>query len=130
MPAGHGVIVLFFRCDLCHDRLWGHRASGRMATVRADRRTDRHSDVWALHRIFLRCAEQKIFATLSQQYPKLTARIHSAIQSQLMNRETQERKQWVEPVAALLMALATLSTAWCSFESAAWTRQSNRLMNE
>ena len=30
----------------------------------------------------------------------------------------------------LLMALATLSTAWCSYESAAWTRQSNRLMNE
>jgi len=28
------------------------------------------------------------------------------------------------------MALATLSTAWCSYESAAWTRQSNRLMNE
>src|SRR6201981_3921304 len=47
-----------------------------------------------------------------------------------MNREKHERKQWVEPVAALLMALATLSTAWCSFESAAWTRQSNRLMNE
>ena len=47
-----------------------------------------------------------------------------------MNRETHKRKQWVEPVAALLMALATLSTAWCSFESAAWTRQSNRLMNE
>jgi hypothetical protein len=47
-----------------------------------------------------------------------------------MNRETHERKKWVEPVAALLMALATLSTAWCSFESAAWTRKSNRLMNE
>jgi hypothetical protein len=46
------------------------------------------------------------------------------------NRESQERKKWVEPVAALLMALATLSTAWCSFQSAAWTRQSNRLMNE
>jgi hypothetical protein len=28
------------------------------------------------------------------------------------------------------MALATLSSAWCSFESAAWTRKSNRLMNE
>src|SRR5947208_8418559 len=40
------------------------------------------------------------------------------------------RKGWVEPVAALLMALATLSTAWCSYQSAAWTRQSNRLMNE
>ena len=47
-----------------------------------------------------------------------------------MNAEKHERKQWVEPVAALLMALATLSTAWCSFESAAWTRQSNRLINQ
>ena len=47
-----------------------------------------------------------------------------------MNREKHEKKQWVEPVAAVLMALATLSTAWCSFESAAWTRKSNRLMNE
>src|SRR5262245_2867206 len=46
------------------------------------------------------------------------------------DREPAERKKWVEPVAALLMALATLSTAWCSFESAAWTRKSNRLMNE
>lgn len=46
------------------------------------------------------------------------------------NQEPQEKKKWVEPVAALLMALATLSTAWCSFESAAWTRRSNRLMNE
>jgi hypothetical protein len=46
------------------------------------------------------------------------------------DREPQERKKWVEPVAALLMALATLSTAWCSYESAAWTRKSNRLMNE
>ena len=46
------------------------------------------------------------------------------------NREPQEKKKWVEPVAASLMALATLSTAWCSFESAAWTRKSNRLMNE
>lgn len=40
------------------------------------------------------------------------------------------RKQWVEPVTALLMALATLSTAWCSYQSAAWTRNANRLMNE
>jgi hypothetical protein len=44
--------------------------------------------------------------------------------------EATQKKKWVEPVAALLMALATLSTAWCSFESAAWTRKSNRLMNE
>jgi hypothetical protein len=46
------------------------------------------------------------------------------------NREPQEKKRWVEPVVALLMAFATLSTAWCSFQSAAWTRKSNRLMNE
>src|SRR5205823_3836469 len=45
-------------------------------------------------------------------------------------REKPEKKKWVEPVAALLMALATLSTAWCSYQSAAWTRKSNRLMNE
>ena len=45
-------------------------------------------------------------------------------------REKAEKKKWDEPVAALLMALATLSTAWCSYQSAAWTRQSNRLMNE
>src|SRR5881394_121989 len=46
------------------------------------------------------------------------------------NRELQEKKRWIEPVTALLMALATLSTAWCSYQSAAWTRKSNRLMNE
>ena len=40
------------------------------------------------------------------------------------------RKRWVEPVTALLMALATLSTAWCSYQSAAWTRKSNRMMYE
>jgi len=40
------------------------------------------------------------------------------------------KKRWVEPVTALLMALATLSTAWCSYQSAAWTRKSNRMMYE
>jgi len=46
------------------------------------------------------------------------------------NQGPEEKKKWVEPVAALLMALATLSMAWCGYQSAAWTRQSNRLMNE
>src|SRR5436190_14185952 len=49
---------------------------------------------------------------------------------QVVRREKAEKKKRVEPVTALLMALATLSTAWCSYQSAAWTRQSNRLMNE
>src|ERR1700754_4295814 len=40
------------------------------------------------------------------------------------------KRRWIEPVIALVMALTTLCTAWCSYESAAWTRRSNRLMNE
>src|SRR5947207_9794273 len=40
------------------------------------------------------------------------------------------KKKWIEPVVAVLMALATVCTAWCSYQSAAWTRQSNRLLNE
>ena len=40
------------------------------------------------------------------------------------------RRKWIEPVVALLMALTTLCTAWCSYQSAAWTRQSSGLMNE
>src|SRR5437763_4302858 len=40
------------------------------------------------------------------------------------------RRKWIEPVVAVLMALTTLCTAWCSYESAAWTRRSNRLMHE
>jgi len=42
----------------------------------------------------------------------------------------QPKRQWVEPVTALLMGLATVGTAWCSFESAAWTRMSNRFSTE
>jgi hypothetical protein len=40
------------------------------------------------------------------------------------------RRKWIEPVVAVLMALTTLCTAWCSYQSAAWTRRSNRLFNE
>jgi hypothetical protein len=40
------------------------------------------------------------------------------------------QRKWIEPVVAVLMALTTLCTAWCSYESAAWTRRSNGLMNE
>ena len=40
------------------------------------------------------------------------------------------RRKWIEPVVAVLMALTTICTAWCSYESATWTRVSNRLMNE
>jgi hypothetical protein len=39
-------------------------------------------------------------------------------------------KKWIEPLVAVLMALTTLCTAWCSYQSAAWNRQSSGLMNE
>ena len=37
----------------------------------------------------------------------------------------ESRRRWFEPASAILMALATLSTAWCSFESSKWSGQSN-----
>jgi hypothetical protein len=49
---------------------------------------------------------------------------------QVVRDQEPPRKGWVEPIVALLMALTTVGTAWCSYQSAAWTRQSNRLMNE
>src|SRR5205809_7589196 len=49
---------------------------------------------------------------------------------QVVQDHERPRKGWVEPIVALLMALTTVGTAWCSYQSAAWTRQSNRLLNE
>ena len=49
---------------------------------------------------------------------------------QLVRDHEPPRKGWAEPIVALLMALTTVGTAWCSYQSAAWTRQSNRFMNE
>ena len=46
------------------------------------------------------------------------------------NSAQSPRRKWIEPVVAVLMALTTICTAWCSYESAIWTRVSNRLMNE
>ena len=40
------------------------------------------------------------------------------------------RRKWIEPVVVIVMALTTCCTAWCSYQSAAWTRRSNRLLNE
>src|SRR5215831_7170554 len=47
-----------------------------------------------------------------------------------MAESSPQKRKWIEPIIALVMALATVGTAWSSFESAAWTRKSNRLMNE
>ena len=61
MSAGRGVFVLFFRCYLWHDRLWGLGTAKRVATVRTSRGIDRYSDVRTLDGIFLRYSEQTNF---------------------------------------------------------------------
>ena len=58
------------------------------------------------------------------------APMENPLPAQANSYKEPEKKRWVEPVTALLMALATLGTAWCSYESAAWTRRANRLLNE
>src|SRR5437870_13838216 len=35
------------------------------------------------------------------------------------------RRRWFEPASAILMALATLSTLWCSYQSSKWSGQSS-----
>lgn len=39
----------------------------------------------------------------------------------------QPKRPWFEPVAAVLMAIASLSTAWCSYQSSRWSGQSSTL---
>lgn len=46
------------------------------------------------------------------------------------NTDAPKKRKWIEPVVVVVMALTTCCTAWCSYQSAAWTRRSNRLLNE
>jgi hypothetical protein len=39
------------------------------------------------------------------------------------------RRSWFEPVVLVLLSLATVAMAWCSFEAAAWGGVSQRKMN-
>jgi hypothetical protein len=57
---------------------------------------------------------------------------HANLKLRVMAEKSAEphRRKWIEPVVAVLMALTTIGTAWCSYQSAAWTRRSNGLMNE
>jgi hypothetical protein len=36
---------------------------------------------------------------------------------------SEDKRRWLEPASAILMALATLSTAWCSYQSSKWSGQ-------
>jgi|SRR5436190_1615265 len=46
------------------------------------------------------------------------------------NSAVASRRKWIEPAVVIVMALTTCCTAWCSYQSASWTRRSNRLLNE
>ena len=101
-------VALFFRCYLRHDRLRGYRAAKRMATIRAGGGIDWHSNVRLVHRAFLRCDQQKNLAAhgrAGNRSHRMSMRPDLPAAS---NQAPQEKKKWVEPVAALLMALATL----------------------
>ena len=42
----------------------------------------------------------------------------------------ESRRRWFEPASAILMALATLSTPWCSYQSSKWSGQSGAFAAE
>lgn len=46
-----------------------------------------------------------------------------------MNEETtpDPKRPWFEPVAAILMAVSSLSTAWCSYQNSRWSGESSDL---
>jgi hypothetical protein len=39
---------------------------------------------------------------------------------------TAPKRRWLEPLTAIVMALSTLSTAWCSYQSARWSAATAR----
>jgi hypothetical protein len=41
-----------------------------------------------------------------------------------LNPNEARQRWWFEPASAILMALAALSTAWCSYQSSRWNGQS------
>src|SRR6266700_6419893 len=42
-----------------------------------------------------------------------------------MTDPSETKRRWFEPASAILMALATLGTAWCSYQSSKWNGQSS-----
>jgi hypothetical protein len=43
---------------------------------------------------------------------------------------SEAKRRWFEPASAILMALTTLSTAWCSYQSSKWNGQSGGFATE
>src|SRR6476661_1206384 len=98
MSARPRIVVLFFRCYLRHDRLRGLGTATRMATIRASRGIDWHSDVRSLDGILLRDSEQKYSSTHGRKWPKADWVKMRSDPVGSPNRGSQEKKRWVEPV--------------------------------
>src|SRR5947207_12809954 len=111
MPAGCRVVVLFFRCYLSHDRLRRFGTAKRMAIVRTDRRVDRHSNMRPLHGILVRYRQQKNSSPRGRKGATSTRVKRQSDLPAASNGELPEKQKWVEPVAAVLMARTTPSTA-------------------
>jgi hypothetical protein len=111
MSAGCRVVVLFFWCYLRHDRLWRLGVAERMATVRTGGGIDWHSNVRALYSILVRYSKQKNSSTHGRKGAKSTRVKRQSDLSAGSTQEAREKKKWVEPVTALLMALTTVGTA-------------------
>ena len=45
--------------------------------------------------------------------------------SESKSPDENSKRAWFEPVTAILMAVASLSTAWCSYQSSRWSGQSS-----
>lgn len=72
--------------------------------------------------------------------PRRTSRSKSAALSPMNKPDTtlsavppqhkphEHKLQWFEVISAILMALSTLSTAWCSYETSKWNGQSSEHM--
>src|SRR5436190_18935207 len=54
---------------------------------------------------------------------------HQAEPNPAPSTQVSKKHPFFEPVALALLSLATIGTAWCSFEAAAWGSVAQRTMN-
>src|SRR5271165_6684622 len=46
------------------------------------------------------------------------------------SRVNERRKRWFEPATVILMAITTIATTWCSYQSSRWSGQSSGYQNQ
>ena len=53
----------------------------------------------------------------------------SKVSGPLGDSGAERRKRWFEPATVILMALTTIATTWCSYESSRWSGESSGFQN-